>query len=94
MRLDRILPLLGQLRGYRAAWLRADLLAGLSVAAVALPTAIAYPAIIGLPPETGWETAGQDDGAAALDHVLDLLGKELEGETPAAIGHRVVHGAS
>jgi high affinity sulfate transporter 1 len=53
MHLDRILPLLGQLRGYRAAWLRADLLAGLSVAAVALPTAIAYPAIMGLPPETG-----------------------------------------
>jgi len=53
MQLERILPLLGQLRGYRAAWLGADLLAGLSVAAVALPTAIAYAAIIGLPPQTG-----------------------------------------
>jgi sulfate permease, SulP family len=53
MRLERIIPLLGQLRGYRAAWLGADLLAGLSVAAVALPTAIAYAAIIGLPPQTG-----------------------------------------
>ncbi|MFI5017302.1 MAG: SulP family inorganic anion transporter [Dongiales bacterium] len=53
MQLERILPLLGQLRGYRAAWLGSDLLAGLSVAAVALPTAIAYPAIIGLPPQTG-----------------------------------------
>src|SRR5262249_12440526 len=52
-RLDRLLPLLGQLRGYRASWLRADLLAGLSVAAVALPTAIAYPALMGLPPQTG-----------------------------------------
>ena len=53
MRLDRIMPFLDQLRGYRAQWLGADLLAGLSVAAVALPTAIAYPAIIGLPPQTG-----------------------------------------
>jgi len=53
MRLDRIIPLLDQLRGYRAQWLSADLLAGLSVAAVALPTAIAYPAIMGLPPQTG-----------------------------------------
>ena len=53
MRLDRIIPLLDQLRGYRAQWLGADLLAGLSVAAVALPTAIAYPAIMGLPPQTG-----------------------------------------
>ena len=53
MRLDRIIPLLDQLRGYRAQWLSADLLAGLSVAAVALPTAIAYAAIIGLPPQTG-----------------------------------------
>ncbi|HKF60923.1 MAG TPA: acetate/propionate family kinase [Dongiaceae bacterium] len=44
--------------------------------------------------ETAWETAGQEDGTAALDHVLDLLGKELEGERPAAIGHRVVHGGT
>ena len=44
--------------------------------------------------ERSWETAGQEDGAAALDQVLDLLGKELEGETPAAIGHRVVHGGT
>lgn len=51
--LGRALPLLAQLRGYRGAWLADDLLAGLSVAAVALPIAIAYPAIMGLPPETG-----------------------------------------
>ena len=51
--MSRILPILGQLKDYRLAWLRADILAGLSVAAVALPTAIAYPAIMGLPPEIG-----------------------------------------
>jgi high affinity sulfate transporter 1 len=49
----RILPILGQLAGYRIGWLGSDLLAGLSVAAVALPTAIAYPAIADLPAEAG-----------------------------------------
>src|SRR5689334_8216717 len=51
--LRRLFPLARQLAGYRSAWLSADILAGLSVAAVALPTAIAYPAIAGLPPEAG-----------------------------------------
>jgi SulP family sulfate permease len=47
------LPLLSQVREYRPAWLKYDLSAGLSVAAVSLPSAIAYPAIAGLPLETG-----------------------------------------
>jgi sulfate permease, SulP family len=51
--LRRLFPLARQLASYRSAWLSADILAGLSVAAVALPTAIAYPAIAGLPPEAG-----------------------------------------
>lgn len=45
--------LLATLRGYRAEWLRYDAMAGLAVAAVGLPSAIAYPAIAGLPPEMG-----------------------------------------
>src|SRR5687768_10869022 len=52
MRLPR-LPLLSNLAGYRAKWLRNDVSAGLAIAAVGLPGAIAYPAIAGLPPETG-----------------------------------------
>lgn len=52
MRLPR-LPLLSNLAGYRAKWLRNDVSAGLAIAAVGLPSAIAYPAIAGLPPETG-----------------------------------------
>lgn len=44
---------LATLRGYRAEWLRHDTMAGLAVAAVGLPSAIAYPAIAGLPPEMG-----------------------------------------
>ena len=47
------MPVLAQIRGYQAAWLKADLAAGLSVAAVSLPSAIAYPAIAGLPTAVG-----------------------------------------
>ena len=51
--LDRIAPGLARLRGYRAEWLRYDVAAGLSVAAVALPTAIAYAQLAGFPPVVG-----------------------------------------
>ncbi|MDW6021025.1 SulP family inorganic anion transporter [Mesorhizobium sp. BAC0120] len=47
------LPLLTSFSGYRAEWIRSDISAGLAIAAVGLPSAIAYPAIAGLPPETG-----------------------------------------
>src|SRR5499426_2562226 len=51
--MDRLLPGLGQLRGYRREWLRFDLAAGVSVAAVAVPTAIAYAQLIGFEPVVG-----------------------------------------
>ena len=41
------------LRGYRASWLRADLLAGLTVWAVLVPEALAYATIAGIPPVVG-----------------------------------------
>lgn len=47
------LPMLRGLAGFNWSWLRSDIPAGLSIAAVGLPSAIAYPAIAGLPPETG-----------------------------------------
>ncbi|MBB3913471.1 SulP family inorganic anion transporter [Rhizobium fabae] len=47
------LPMLRGLAGFNKDWLRSDIPAGLSIAAVGLPSAIAYPAIAGLPPETG-----------------------------------------
>ena len=46
-------PILASFAGYRPAWVRIDVAAGLAVAAVGLPSAIAYPAIAGLPPQTG-----------------------------------------
>jgi len=51
--LGRIAPGLAMLRGYRPRWIGPDLGAGLSVAAVALPTAIAYAQLAGFPPVVG-----------------------------------------
>ncbi len=41
------------LRGYQGAWLRGDLVAGITLAAYALPVALAYATLAGLPPEVG-----------------------------------------
>jgi high affinity sulfate transporter 1 len=51
--LARVTPGLAMLRGYRMEWLRGDVAAGLSVAAVALPTSIAYAQLAGFPPVIG-----------------------------------------
>lgn len=53
----RVVPAVGALRGYRAADARADLVAGLTVAAVAVPQAMAYAMVAGLPAEYGLYTA-------------------------------------
>jgi sulfate permease, SulP family len=47
------LPSLSFLRGYKRAWLLADLLAGISVCLVMIPTVIAYAALMGLPQQYG-----------------------------------------
>ncbi|HEY9198805.1 MAG TPA: SulP family inorganic anion transporter [Gammaproteobacteria bacterium] len=46
-------PLTHDLRHYRKEWLSRDVVAGLSVAAVQVPTAIAYANLAGFPPEVG-----------------------------------------
>jgi SulP family sulfate permease len=56
-RLYRLVPAFGALRHYRTASLRADGLAGLTVAAVAVPQAMAYAMVAGLPAEYGLYTA-------------------------------------
>jgi sulfate permease, SulP family len=55
--LYRRVPALSTLRHYTAADARSDLAGGLSVAAVAVPQAMAYALIAGLPPEYGLYTA-------------------------------------
>jgi len=53
MSLSRCLSGLSNLLHYRREWFRADLRAGLSVAAIQIPIAIAYAQIVGLPPQYG-----------------------------------------
>ena len=49
----RLLPGLADLRRYERAWLRRDLLAGLTVAAYLIPQVMAYAGLAGLPPVVG-----------------------------------------
>ncbi|MCH9700521.1 MAG: sodium-independent anion transporter, partial [Actinomycetia bacterium] len=52
-RAELLLPGLTQFRQYEAGWLRADLTAGLTVAAYLIPQAMAYATLAGLPPVAG-----------------------------------------
>ena len=52
-KIETWIPGLRVLRTYRREWLRSDLVAGLSVAAVALPIGIAYAQLAGFPPVVG-----------------------------------------
>src|SRR5262245_13249020 len=51
--LKRSVPALRWLRTYEIAWLRADVVAGLTLAAYMLPAAIGDASLAGLPPEAG-----------------------------------------
>jgi high affinity sulfate transporter 1 len=53
----KYLPILSWLPRYQPAWLRFDLVAGLTAAAVVIPQAMAYAAIAGLPVQVGLYTA-------------------------------------
>jgi high affinity sulfate transporter 1 len=55
--LARFIPAFDWLRGYSGEWLRADVIAGLTAAAVVIPKAMAYAAIAGLPLQVGLYTA-------------------------------------
>jgi sulfate permease, SulP family len=49
----RYLPALNWLVDYRPAWLASDLVAGVTLAAYAIPVALAYATLAGLPPQIG-----------------------------------------
>ena len=53
----KYIPILGWLPNYQSTWLRLDLMAGLTAAAVIIPQAMAYATIAGLPVEVGLYTA-------------------------------------
>src|SRR6476620_1134165 len=49
----RFVPGLSLIRTYRSAWLLPDVLAGISVCVVMIPSVIAYAGLMGLPPQHG-----------------------------------------
>jgi SulP family sulfate permease len=49
----RFVPGLGLFRNYQRAWFPADLIAGISVSVVMIPSVIAYATLMGLPPQYG-----------------------------------------
>ena len=51
------LPILEWAVGYRKDWIRLDVVAGLTAAAVVIPKALAYATIAGLPVQVGLYTA-------------------------------------
>lgn len=78
--LFRVVPAIGSLRHYRADDARADLLAGLTVAAVAVPQAMAYAMVAGLPVEYGLYTAIV---MTAIGAVFDSSKQLINGPTNA-----------
>ncbi len=78
--LELRIPALGALRGYGFDAARADVLAGLSVAAVAVPQAMAYALIAGLPVQYGLYTAIV---MTAIGAVLDSSRQLINGPTNA-----------
>jgi SulP family sulfate permease len=78
--LFRYVPALDSLRDYSWAALRADLLAGITVATVAVPQAMAYATLAGLPPQYGLYTAIVMTAVGAL---LDSSKQLINGPTNA-----------
>src|SRR6478609_10036595 len=52
-RTSRLIPLIGQLRSYDRRWLRGDLIAGVTVAALIIPKNLGYAGIAGIPLQNG-----------------------------------------
>jgi sulfate permease, SulP family len=52
-RLKTALPIIQWLPSYRSDWLRPDIVAGITLAAYAIPVAVAYSSLAGLPPQAG-----------------------------------------
>ena len=78
--LFRFIPAFDSLRNYSLQTLACDTLAGLTVAAVALPQALAYAQIAGLPPHYGLYTAIVMTTVGAL---LDSSKQLINGPTNA-----------
>ena len=90
----RIVPALGWLRGYERAWLVPDLIAGLTLAAYAIPAGIADASLAQLPPQAGlyaclfsglvfWFLCSSRHTAITVTSAISLL----TGATLGELGH-------
>jgi SulP family sulfate permease len=80
--------LLGWVAGYRRGWFRADVVAGVTVAVLLVPQAMAYATLAGLPPVTGLYAA-----IAALVGYALLGSSAVLSVAPTAIDSLLVAGA-
>ena len=70
--MKRYLPILEWLPKYQLSWLRYDIVAGLAVWAVLVPTSMAYAGIAGVPPLVGLYTVpATPDRLRDLRHLAD-----------------------
>lgn len=76
------IPLIDTLRTYRLAWLRQDLVAGLTVCVVMIPSVIAYAELVNLPPIAGLYAAF----AGAVGYALFASSRHVIAGPDAAIG--------
>lgn len=76
------IPLWNTLRGYRREWLRHDLIAGVTVCVVMIPSVIAYAELVHLPPVAGLYAAL----AASIGYALFASSRHVVAGPDAAIG--------
>jgi len=97
--LRALLPPLQWLPRYQAAWLSRDAIAGLTLAAYAIPVSLAYATLAGLPPETGaycyvvgglaYALFGSSRRVAVgpTSAISLLVGTTIAGMAPFDVGH-------
>ena len=72
-RVTRLLPIVGWLRTYDRSWLRGDLIAGVTVAALIVPKNLGYAGIAGIPLQNGLYAAA----AGALVYALFCTSRQI-----------------
>ncbi|MEO5353970.1 MAG: SulP family inorganic anion transporter [Magnetococcus sp. XQGC-1] len=75
-------PLFTQLRGYQSAWIKGDLIAGLTACIVMIPSVLAYAELVHMPPISGIYAAL----AAAVGYALFSSSRHVIAGPDAAIG--------
>jgi len=92
--ISRILPILSWLPNYDRSWLKADIIAGLSVWALMVPTSLGYATISGVPVQYGLYAAAMGLIAFALFTTSKQVTQGPSSSTAAVLGAAVLAVAS